>query len=66
VLAVALATVVGARGGIAIGWAGMAVSMLLLVFSRLPRVRETADVAAVDQPRPLAESGLENRHLRQR
>jgi MFS family permease len=35
---------IGVRGGIAIGWAGMAVSILLLVLSPLPRVRRAADV----------------------
>jgi hypothetical protein len=39
---------VGVRGGIAIGWAGMAVSILLLVLSPLPRIRRTSDVAAVE------------------
>ena len=35
-LAAALAGVIGVRGGIAIGWAGMALSILLLVFSAMP------------------------------
>lgn len=39
---------IGVRGGIAIGWAGMAVSILLLVFSPLPRVRRPSDVPAVE------------------
>ncbi len=47
-LAAALAGVIGVRGGIAIGWAGMAVSILLLVFSSLPRIRQPSDVAAVE------------------
>jgi MFS family permease len=47
-LAAGLAGVVGVRGGIAIGWAGMAISILLLVFSALPRIRTHADVAAVE------------------
>jgi MFS family permease len=46
--AAALAGTIGVRGGIAIGWAGMAASILLLVFSPLPRVRETSDVDAVE------------------
>ncbi|MEO8570684.1 MAG: MFS transporter [Chloroflexota bacterium] len=39
---------IGVRGGIAIGWAGMAASILLLVFSPLPRVRQPSDVPAVE------------------
>jgi hypothetical protein len=47
-LAAGLAGWVGVRGGIAIGWAGMAISILLLVLSPLPRIRRTSDVAAVE------------------
>ena len=47
-LAAALAGSIGVRGGIAIGWAGMAVSIQLLVLSPLPRVRQISDGAAVD------------------
>jgi MFS family permease len=47
-LAAALAGSIGIRGGIAIGWAAMAASILLLVFSPLPRVRRTSDVPAVE------------------
>src|SRR6202795_3255032 len=47
-LAAALAGWIGVRGGIAIGWAGMAVSILLLVLSPLPRVRQPSDGAAVE------------------
>jgi MFS family permease len=47
-LAAALAGTIGVRGGIAIGWAGMAASILLLVFSPLPRVRQTSDVDPVE------------------
>jgi MFS family permease len=42
--AAALAGWIGVRGVIAIGWAGMAVSILLLVFSPLPRIRQVSDV----------------------
>jgi MFS family permease len=45
-LAAALAGVIGVRGGIAIGWAGMAFSLLLLVLSPLPRIRRAADYPA--------------------
>jgi hypothetical protein len=47
-LAAAVAGAIGVRGGIFIGWAGMAVSILLLVFSPLPRVRKISDVAALE------------------
>lgn len=47
-LAAALAGVVGVRGGIAIGWAGMALSILLLVFSAIPRIHRAEDVARED------------------
>jgi len=43
--AAALAGVIGVRGGIAIGWAGMAISLLLLVLSPLPRIKRAADYA---------------------
>jgi len=46
-LAAAVAGWVGVRGGIAIGWAGMAVSILLLVLSPLPRIQRPSDVPAV-------------------
>jgi MFS family permease len=47
-LAAGLAGIIGVRGGIAIGWAGMAVSILLLVFSPLPRIRQASDVPALE------------------
>ncbi|MBF6606500.1 MAG: MFS transporter [Chloroflexi bacterium] len=47
-LAATLAGWIGVRGGIAIGWAGMAVSILLLVRSPLPRVRQPSDVLVVE------------------
>ena len=46
--AAALAGVIGARGGIAIGWAGMAISIAILVLSPLPRMRHAADYDAED------------------
>ena len=39
---------IGVRGAIAFGWAGMAASLLLLVFSPLPRVRSAADYRAAE------------------
>ena len=47
-MAAGVAGWVGVRGGIAIGWAGMAVSILVLVLSPLPRVRRLSDVPAVE------------------
>jgi MFS family permease len=47
-LAAVLAGWIGVRGVIAIGWAGMALSILLLVFSPLPRIRQVADVPAAE------------------
>jgi MFS family permease len=46
-LAAAVAGVIGVRGGIALGWAGMAASILLLVLSPLPRIRSVSDEAAI-------------------
>jgi hypothetical protein len=41
--AAAVAGAIGVRGGIAIGWAGMAISILFLVVSPLRRVRTISD-----------------------
>jgi len=41
--AAAIAEGIGVRGAIAVGWAGMAVSLLFLIFSPLPRVRTAAE-----------------------
>ena len=41
--AAAVAGAIGVRGGIAIGWAGMAVSILFLVLSPLRRIRTMSD-----------------------
>ena len=46
--AAAAAGVIGVRGGIALGWAGMAVSILFLVLSPLPRVRTIEDGKALE------------------
>ena len=45
--AAGVAGVIGVRGGIAIGWAGMAASILFLVFSPLPRIRTASDEGAL-------------------
>jgi MFS family permease len=47
-LAAGLAGWIGVRGGIAIGWAGMAASIMLLVISPLPRIRQPSDVTALE------------------
>ncbi len=47
-LAAVIAEQIGVRGAIAIGWAGMAASIALLVFSPLPRVRTAASWRALD------------------
>ena len=47
-LAAVLAGWIGVRAGIAIGWAGMAISILLLVRSPLPHVRQPSDVLVVE------------------
>ena len=41
--AAVIADVIGVRGGIAIGWAGMAISILILVLSPLPTIRAAGD-----------------------
>ena len=46
--AAGVAGVIGVRGAIAIGWAGMALSILVLVLSPLPRIRQRSDVAALE------------------
>jgi MFS family permease len=45
-LAAVLAGWISVRAGIAIGWAGMAVSIVLLVMSPLPRIRQPSDALA--------------------
>jgi MFS family permease len=47
-LAAGLAGFIGVRGVIALGWAGMALSILLLVLSPLPRIRQVSDVLAFE------------------
>lgn len=47
-LAALVAGWIGVRGGIAVGWAGMAASIAILVLSPLPRIRQPSDVAAVE------------------
>jgi MFS family permease len=46
-LAAGLAGWIGVRAGIAIGWAGMALSIVLLVVSPLRHVRQPSDAAAI-------------------
>ncbi len=44
--AAGLAGIIGVRGGIALGWAGMAISIILFVLSPLPRIRQPSDFVA--------------------
>jgi predicted MFS family arabinose efflux permease len=46
-IAAVVAEQIGVRGAIAVGWAGMAASIALLVFSPLPRVRSAATWSAL-------------------
>jgi len=46
--AAGLAGWIGVRPVIALGWAGMAISILLLVFSPLPGIRRASDVLAME------------------
>ena len=48
-LAAVVAERIGVRGGIAIGWAGMAASILFLVVSPIPRLRSAADHVMQEQ-----------------
>jgi predicted MFS family arabinose efflux permease len=48
-VAAIVAEQVGVRGAIAVGWAGMALSILLVVFSPVPGLRAASDFAAADQ-----------------
>ena len=45
--AAAVAGMIGVRGGIALGWAGMAASILLLVVSPLPGIRSASDEPSI-------------------
>jgi hypothetical protein len=42
------------RGAIAIGWAGMAASLLFLVFSPIPALRAASDFVAAEDNRARA------------
>ena len=50
--AAAIAEQIGVRGAIAVGWAGMAASLLFLIFSPLPRVRTAAEWRSAEVARP--------------
>ena len=56
-VAAAIAEGIGVRGAIAVGWAGMAASILFLVVSPLPRVRTAAEWTSL--ARSLSEEGTE-------
>ena len=55
--AAVVAEAIGVRGGIALGWAGMALSILFLVLSPVRRVRSAADVRAADAVRSRPSTG---------
>jgi MFS family permease len=46
IVAAIIAEQIGVRGAIAIGWAGMALSLLFLIFSPIPRLRSASDFVA--------------------
>jgi MFS family permease len=48
-IAAGIAETVGVRGAIFVGWAGMAASLLFIVFSPIPRVRKAADYVAAER-----------------
>jgi hypothetical protein len=48
-LAAFIAEQVGVRGAIAVGWAGMALSILFVIFSPVPGLRSAADFLAADR-----------------
>jgi len=56
-VAAAIAEQIGVRGAIAVGWAGMAASILFLILSPLPRVRTAAEWSSL--ARSLNEEGTE-------
>ena len=47
-IAAGIAEALGVRAAIAVGWAGMAISLLFIVFSPVPRVRKPSDFVAAD------------------
>jgi MFS family permease len=52
IAAAVIAEQIGVRGAIAIGWAGMALSLLFLIFSPIPRLRSAADFVAAEAAVP--------------
>jgi len=48
-IAAFVAEQIGVRGAIAVGWAGMALSILCVVFSPVPRLRSAAEFLAADR-----------------
>lgn len=51
-IAAFVAEQIGVRGAIAIGWAGMALSIVFVVFSPVPRLRAASDFVASDAATP--------------
>jgi len=57
-IAAFVAEQIGVRGAIAIGWAGMAVSLLFLVFSPVPGLRAASDFLAAEPRDSLTSPGV--------
>ena len=53
-VAAVVAEQIGVRGGIAVGWAGMALSILWVVFSPVPRLRAASDYVAASSSATLS------------
>jgi MFS family permease len=51
-IAAFVAEQIGVRGAMAVGWAGMALSILLVVFSPVPRLRAASDFVAAEAAVP--------------
>jgi NhaP-type Na+/H+ or K+/H+ antiporter len=52
IVAALVAEQIGVRGAMAIAWAGMALSILWLVFSPIPRLRAASDYVAAEAALP--------------
>jgi fucose permease len=51
-IAAFVAEQIGVRGAIAVGWAGMALSILFVVFSPVPNLRAASDFVAAEPAIP--------------
>src|SRR5204862_5521511 len=57
-IAAFVADQIGVRGAMAIGWAGMALSILFLIFSPVPGLRAASDFVAAEPPESLTSRGV--------